>query len=92
MLQQGALVSDHLTNKLDPNQAWEGVWNELRTVGITQGEVGPVDGNISCGRNAERAILGLQLAKLNAIDVQNVGMLIQAAIHAAGLYRKKPTA
>lgn len=78
------------TNKMDPAQAWEVVWNELKTVGIAQGESAPFDGNIAWGRNADRAIRGLQLSNLNAIDVSNIGMLIQAAIHAAGLYRKKP--
>ena len=77
------------TNKLDPAQAWEVVWKELRTVGIAEGESGPLDGSISCGHNAERAIRGLQLAKLSALDVQNVGLLVQAAIHAAGLHRKR---
>ena len=83
-------MSDVHTSKMDPAQAWEVVWNELKTVGIVQGESGPIDGNISCGRNAERAIRGLQLGSLNAIDVQNIGMLVQTAIHAAGLYRRKP--
>jgi hypothetical protein len=82
-------MSDVQTNKMDPGQAWDAVWSELRTVGIIQGEVGPIDGNLSCGRNAERAIRGLQLTTLNAVDVQNIGMLVQAAIHAAGLWRKK---
>jgi hypothetical protein len=83
-------MSDVQTSKMEPAQAWEVVWNELKTVGIVSGESGPVDGNISCGHNAERAIRGLQLTSLNAIDIQNIGMLVQAAIHAAGLRRKKP--
>lgn len=82
-------MSDVQTSKMEPGQAWEVVWNELKAVGIVQGEVGPIDGHISCGRNAERAIRGLQLTSLNAVDVQNIGMLVQAAIHAAGLSRKK---
>jgi hypothetical protein len=74
---------------MDPAHAWESVWNELKMVGIVPGDSGPIDRHMSCGQNAERAIRGLQLANLNAIDVQNIGLLLQAAIHAAGLYRKK---
>lgn len=83
-------MSEAQTNKMHPAQAWEVVWNELQAVGIVQGEVGPIDGNLSCGRNAERAIRGLQMTELSPVDVQNIGMLVQAAIHAAGLRRKKP--
>ena len=84
------MSSEVYTSKMEPAQAWEVVWNELKTVGISRGEAGPVDGNICCGHNADRAIRGLHLANLTAIDVQNIGMLVQAAIHAAGLYRKVP--
>lgn len=79
------------TSKIDPSHAWEVVWNELRQVGIIRGESGPVDGSIAWGKNAERAIQGLQLSNtLAAIDISNIGLLIQAAIHAAEVYRKKP--
>jgi hypothetical protein len=74
---------------MDPAHAWEVVWNELKMVGIVPGDSGPVDRDIRCGHNAERAIRGLQLANLTAIDIQNIGLLLQAGIHAAGLYRKK---
>jgi hypothetical protein len=83
-------MSDVETSRMTPAQAWDVVWSELKTVGIVRGEIGPIDENLSCGRNAERAIRGLQLTELSAVDVQNIGMLVQAAIHAAGLARKRP--
>lgn len=79
------------TSKMDADQAWEVVWNELRQVGIIQGESGPYDGSIAWGKNAARAIAGLHISTtLTAIDVSNIGLLVQAAIHAAEVYRKKP--
>lgn len=83
-------MSEVETSKMSPTQAWDFVWRELKTVGIVEGDLGPIDGNISCGRNAERAIRGLQMTELSPVDVQNIGMLVQAAIHAAGLLRRKP--
>ena len=71
------------TSAMDPAHAWEGVWSELNAVGIVQGQPGPTDGSISCGRVAERCIRSLQLGSLNAMDVQNIGMLVQVAILAA---------
>lgn len=79
------------TSKMDTDQAWEVVWSELQQVGIMQGEAGPIDGSIFWGKNAERAIRGLQIStQLSAIDISNIGLLVQAAIHAAEVYRKKP--
>jgi hypothetical protein len=70
----------------EPSQAWEVIWNELRRAGIFKGEVGPVDGSIRWGDNASRAIQRLQSAKLTADEVINIGLLLQAAIHAAEVY------
>ena len=80
-----------ITTEMDAGQAWKVVWTELGQVGILQGQAGPHDGSIAWGKNAERAICGLQQSTtLTAIDVSNIGLLVQAAIHAAEVYRKKP--
>ena len=70
----------------EPGQAWEMVWNELRHAGITKGYVGPVDGDIQWGENAAVAIQRLQESKLPASDVNNIGLLLQAALHGAEIF------
>jgi len=74
------------TVRNEPGQAWEMVWNELKRAGIFKGQAGPVDANIRWGENAARAIQQLQETKLPAADIDNIGLLLQAAIHAAEIY------
>ena len=74
------------TVRNEPGQAWETIWNELRRTGIFKGQAGPVEGNIQWGENALIAIQRLQEAKLEASEITNIGMLLQAAIHAAEIY------
>jgi hypothetical protein len=70
----------------EPGQAWEIVWNELRRAGITKGQAGPVDGKIHWGENAAVAVQRLQESKLALSDVNNIGLLLQAALHGAEIY------
>jgi hypothetical protein len=70
----------------EPGQAWEMVWNELGHAGITKGHAGPVDGDIRWGENAAVAIERLQESKLPASDVNNIGLLLQAALHGAEIF------
>ena len=70
----------------EPGQAWDVIWNELSRAGIFKGQAGPVEGNIRWGDNASIAIQRLQEAKLEATEISNIGMLLQAAIHAAEIY------
>ena len=70
----------------EPGQAWEMVWNELRHAGITKGYVGPVDGEFRWGENAAVAIQRLQESKLPSSNVNNIGLLLQAALHGAELF------
>jgi hypothetical protein len=74
------------TVRNEPGQAWDMIWDELRRAGIFRGQGGPVEGNIRWGENALMAIQRLQEAKLPAAEIDNIGMLIQAAIHAAEIY------
>jgi len=74
------------TLRNEPGQAWGMIWNELRRTGIFKGQGGPVEGSIQWGENASIAIQRLQEAKLEAAEVDNIGMLLQAAIHAAEIY------
>ena len=74
------------TVRSEPGQAWETIWSELRRTGIFKGQGGPVEGNIQWGENASMAIQRLQEAKLPASEIANIGMLLQAAIHAAEIY------
>ena len=74
------------TVRIESGQAWETIWNELRRTGIFKDQGGPVEGNIHWGENASIAIQRLQEAKLEATEVSNIGMLLQAAIHAAEIY------
>jgi hypothetical protein len=76
----------------EPGQAWEMVWDELRRAGITKG--GPVDGIVNWGENAAIAIERLQESKLPASDVNNIGLLVQAALHGAQVFstREDPVA
>ncbi len=69
------------TVRNEPGQAWEMIWNELK-----RGQSGSVEENIRWGENASMAIQRLQGAKLPASEVANIGMLLQAAIHAAEIY------
>jgi hypothetical protein len=70
----------------EPGQAWAMVWNELKRAGIRPGEKGPIEGTIHWGENAEVAIQMLKESKLPASDVDNFGLLLQAALHAAEIY------
>jgi hypothetical protein len=70
----------------EPGRAWDMVWNELRRAGITQGQVGPFEGKIHWGENAAIAVQRLQESKLPASDVDNIGLLLQAALHGAEIY------
>jgi len=70
----------------EPGQAREMVWNELRHAGITKGYVGPVDGEIRWEENAAVAIQRLQESKLPACDVNNIGLLLQAARNGAEIF------
>ena len=45
-----------------------------------------MEGNIQWGENASTAIQRLQEAKLPASEIANIGILLQAAIHAAEIY------
>ena len=74
------------TVRNEPAQAREMIWNELRRTGKFQGQSGPEERNIRWGENAAIAIQRLQEAKLPAAEVDNIGMLLQAAIHAAEIY------
>jgi hypothetical protein len=74
------------TVRNEPGQAWDMIWNELRRAGIFRGQSGPVAGNIRWGENASMAIQRLQEARLPAAEIDNIGMLLQAAIHAAEIY------
>jgi hypothetical protein len=74
------------TVRNEPGQAWDMIWNELRRTGILRGQSGPVEANIRWGENALTAIRRLQEAKIPASEVANIGMLLQAAIHAAEIY------
>jgi hypothetical protein len=67
----------------EPGQAWEMVWNELRHAGISKGQAGPVNRDIKWGENAAVAIERLQQSELPASDVNNIGLLLQAALHGA---------
>jgi hypothetical protein len=78
------------TAQSEPGPAWELVWKELRQVGIFQDQPGPSEGTIHFGQNANRAIEGLQDSKLPPGDVANIGLLLQAAIQAAGLLIRQP--
>ena len=71
----------------EPGQAWEMVWDELRRTGITKG--GPVDGIVNWGENAAIAIEHLQESKLPPSDVNNIGLLIQAALHGAEIFWRR---
>ena len=73
------------TVRNEPGQAWDMIWNELRRTGIFKGQGGPVEGSIQWGENASMAIQRLQEAKLQAAEVDNIGMLLQAAIHVEGI-------
>ena len=70
----------------EPGQAWEMVWNELRRAGISKGDIGPIDGIVNWGENAAVAIERLQESKLPASDVNNIGLLVQAAVHGAEIF------
>jgi hypothetical protein len=74
------------TVRNEPQHAWEMVWNELKRTGIFKGHSGPVEADIRWGENASMAIQQLQEAKLPAAEVANIGLLLQAAIHAAEMY------
>jgi hypothetical protein len=74
------------TVRNEPERAWEMVWNELKRTGIFKGHSGPVEADIRWGENASMAIQQLQEAKLPAAEVANIGLLLQAAIHAAEMY------
>ncbi|HEV2947553.1 MAG TPA: hypothetical protein VGX70_09265 [Gemmataceae bacterium] len=74
------------TVRNEPQYAWEMVWNELKRTGIFKGHSGPVEADIRWGENASMAIQQLQEAKLPAAEVANIGLLLQAAIHAAEMY------
>jgi len=65
----------------EPGQAWKMVWDELRRAGITK--AGPVDGMVNWGENAAIALDRLQESKLPPSDVNNIGLLVQAALHGA---------
>jgi hypothetical protein len=69
-----------------PALAWEMIWNELRRAGINRDQVGPIEGTIQWGTNAQNAIQRLQESKLPPSDVNNIGMLLQAALHAAEIF------
>jgi hypothetical protein len=92
--QESAFVSKEIfmekkgtkTVRNEPGQAWEMIWNELKRAGILRGQSGPVEADIRWGDNALMAIQRLQEAKLPPAEVANVGMLLQAAIHAAEIY------
>lgn len=66
------------TSKLNSDAAWEQVWQELRRVGIFEGQ----------GTKAELAIRGLQLANLGANAVSYVGLLVQSVMQAAERHTK----
>jgi hypothetical protein len=74
------------TIRNEPGQAWDMIWNELRRTGILKGQSGPIEADIRWGENASIAIQRLQAAKLPSAEIANVGMLLQAAIHAAEIY------
>jgi hypothetical protein len=70
----------------EPARAWEMIWNELKRAGISQAQDGPIEGTIQWGTNAQIAIQRLQESKLPPSDVDNIGMLLQAALHAAEIF------
>jgi hypothetical protein len=74
------------TDHNEPGRAWQMIWNELRRAGITRDQVGPIEGTIQWGSNAQIAIQRLQESRLPPSDVDNIGMLLQAALHAAEIY------
>jgi hypothetical protein len=78
--------TDKKTAHNEPTRAWEMIWNELRRAGISPDQVGPIDGTLQWGTNAQGAIQRLQESKLPPADINNIGMLVQAAIHAAQIY------
>jgi hypothetical protein len=70
----------------EPGRAWEMIWNELRRAGIHPHQVGPIEGTIHWGSNAQTAVQRLQESKLPPSAVDNIGMLLQAALHAAEIF------
>jgi hypothetical protein len=70
----------------EPARAWEIIWNELRRAGISRDQIGPIEGTIQWGSNAQNAIQRLQESKLPPSEVNNIGMLLQAALHAAEIF------
>jgi hypothetical protein len=70
----------------EPARAWEMIWNELRRAGIGMDHVGPIEGIIHWGANARIAIQRLRESGLPPADIDNIGMLLQAALHAAEIY------
>jgi hypothetical protein len=70
----------------EPGLAWQMIWNELRRAGISPDQIGPIEGTIHWGSNAQTAVRRLQESKLPPSDVDNIGMLLQAAIHAAEIF------
>ncbi len=78
--------NDKKTAHNEPGRAWEMIWNELRRAGVSQDQIGPIEGTIHWGTNAQIAIQRLQESKLPPADVDNIGMLVQAALHAAEIY------
>lgn len=84
MRNEALMANDEIgTDLMNPQRAWEIVWKELARVGISAGQDGPASGSIQWGKNAERAIKGLQISSLSAGDISYLGMLLQAVIHAA---------
>ena len=73
------------TAKISTDQAWALVWNELKRVGMAPGHSGPIEEGILWGENANQAIAGLQAINLPVPTICHVGLLVQAAIHAAEL-------
>jgi len=77
---------DKKTVHNEPGRAWDMIWNELRRAGISPDQVGPIEATIHWGTNAQIAIHRLQESKLPPADIDNIGLLLQAALHAAAIY------
>jgi hypothetical protein len=82
----GMVKKEKKTAHNEAGRAWEMIWNELRRAGISPDQVGPIEGTIHWGSNAQTAVQRLQESKLPPSAVDNIGMLLQVALHAAAIF------
>ena len=71
------------TTVISSEQGWGLIWDELKRVEITPGHGGPFEGGILWGQNANQAIQALRDLRMPLLAVHQMGLLVQATIHAA---------